>query len=139
MITNRDLAVLAESMGVRLVRHNGGPKGFYHHPSRTISTRRGLSVAQYKSTLAHELGHAVNGDTPTTGHYHARQERRADEYAARLLLDGADVHTIITANGGHLAPAAYELEVTTHLLKVWLKQKRNDHDRIHPSAQRTSI
>ena len=57
-----DLHRHAQQLGVRLVRHTGGAKGYYHHKTRTISTRRGMSIAQYRSTLAHELGHAVYND-----------------------------------------------------------------------------
>ena len=60
-----DLHRLAEQLGVQLVRHSGGQKGWYNPRTRTISTRRGMSIIQYKSTLAHELGHAYYGDTPT--------------------------------------------------------------------------
>ena len=115
-----DLHRLAESMGVTLRRHNGGKKGWYDHATRTISTRRGMSIQQYRSVLAHELGHAAHGDTPTgNGHYDQRQERRADEYAARLLISPAEFEAAATWHRGHLPAIADELEVTKHLLKTW--------------------
>ena len=115
-----DLHRLAESMGVTLRRHNGGKKGWYDHATRTISTRRGMSIQQYRSVLAHELGHAVHGDTPTgNGHFDQRQERRADEYAAQLLITPADFETAAIWHHGHLPAIADELEVTKHLLKTW--------------------
>ena len=74
-----ELHLLAESIGVQLQRHTGGHPGWYDHHRRIISTRRGQSIGQYKSVLAHELGHAAHGDTPTgNGHFDQRQERRAD-------------------------------------------------------------
>lgn len=126
-ITNPDLARLAERLGVRLVRHNGGPKGYYRHSTRTISTRRGLSIAEYRSTLAHELGHAAHGDEPTgNGHYGQRQERRADRYAARLLIDPDDLDTWCRFYGPcNLPMIAHELEVTTHLLAVYMTLKKD--------------
>lgn len=115
-----DLHRLAESMGVTLRRHNGGKKGWYDHATRTISTRRGMSIQQYRSVLAHELGHAVHGDTPTgNGHFDQRQERRADEYAARLLISPIEFEAAATWHHGHLPAIADELEVTKHLLKTW--------------------
>lgn len=115
-----DLHRLAESMGVTLRRHNGGKKGWYDHATRTISTRRGMSIQQYRSVLAHELGHAAHGDTPTgNGHYDQRQERRADEYAARLLISPIEFEAAATWHHGHLPAIADELEVTKHLLKTW--------------------
>lgn len=115
-----DLHRLAESMGVTLRRHNGGKKGWYDHATRTISTRRGMSIQQYRSVLAHELGHAHYGDTPTgNGHFDQRQERRADEYAARLLISPVEFEAAATWHQGHLPAIADELEVTKHLLKTW--------------------
>ena len=125
MITNPDLHRLADTLGVRLVRHNGGPKGFYNHYARVISTRRGLSIAAYRSTLAHELGHAYYKDEPTENtHYDRKQERRADQFAAQLLLDEESVKAAMIWHNEHISPAAYELEVTQHLLKVWLHNAR---------------
>lgn len=115
-----ELHLLAEHMGVRLRRHTGGPPGWYDHNRRIISTRRGQSIGQYKSVLAHELGHAAHGDTPTgNGHYDQRQERRADEYAARLLISPVEFEAAATWHHGHLPAIADELEVTQHLLKTW--------------------
>ncbi|WP_408931096.1 ImmA/IrrE family metallo-endopeptidase [Corynebacterium sp. YSMAA1_1_D6] len=79
-----------------------------------------MSIQQYRSVLAHELGHAHYGDTPTgNGHYDQRQERRADEYAARLLINPHDFEAAATWHHGHLPAIADELEVTKHLLRVW--------------------
>lgn len=114
------LHLLAESMGVQLKRHTGGCPGWYDHHRRIISTRRGQSISQYKSVLAHELGHAAHGDTPTgNGHFDQRQERRADEYAARLLINPTDFETAAIWHHGHLPAIADELEVTQHILKTW--------------------
>lgn len=116
-----DLHRLAESMGVTLRRHNGGKKGWYDHATRTISTRRGMSIAQYRSTLAHELGHAVHGDTPTgNGHYDQRQENRAWAYAANLLISPVDFAAAALWHNDHIPAIADELEVTQHLLRTWI-------------------
>ena len=121
VITNPDLHRLAESMGVHLTHHDGGPKGLYLDQVRTITTRRGLSIAEYRSSLAHELAHAHYRDVPCRDPVrHARQERRADIWAAHLLLDGTDVEATLRWHHHHRAPAAYELEVTVHLLDTYL-------------------
>ena len=126
MITNPDLARLAESMGVRLQRHDGGPKGLYIDKLRTITTRRGLTIAEYRSTLAHELAHAHYRDVPCRDPVrHARQERRADKWAARLLLDGVDVRSTLAWHNHHRAPAAHDLEVTIHLLDTYIDMARD--------------
>ncbi|PXY04647.1 ImmA/IrrE family metallo-endopeptidase [Corynebacterium striatum] len=115
-----ELHRLAESMGVQLQRHTGGSPGWYDHHRRIISTRRGQSISQYKSVLAHELGHAAHRDTPTgNGHFDQRQERRADEYAANLLINPHDFEAAAIWHHGHLPAIADELEVTQHLLRTW--------------------
>lgn len=122
-----ELHLLAESMGVQLRRHTGGTLGWYDHNRRVISTRRGMSIQQYRSVLAHELGHAHYGDTPTgNGHFDQRQERRADEYAAQLLITPADFETAAIWHHDHLPAIADELEVTQHLLAVWLESSERN-------------
>lgn len=121
-----ELHLLAESMGVQLQRHTGGHPGWYDHHRRIISTRRGQSISQYKSVLAHELGHAAHRDTPTgNGHFDQRQERRADEYAARLLINPTDFESAAIWHHGHLPAIADELEVTQHILKTWQSMAAN--------------
>ena len=118
--TNLDLSRLADALKITLTKHDGGKKGYWHPSSRTITTRRGLSIAEYKSTLAHEIAHAFHGDTPTGDIYSARQEARADKWAAHLLINPCEAVKIVVAYQ-HPKSAAYELEVTEHLLNVWLR------------------
>ena len=56
-----ELADLAEEHGIRVVWHRGGPKGAWLPPG-TVSVREGMSGAQTRCTLAHELAHALAGD-----------------------------------------------------------------------------
>lgn len=122
MISAIDLHRLAESLQVRIVRHDSGEPGWYDHKRRIISTRRGQSIAQYRSVLAHELGHAAHGDAPTgNGHFDQRQEHRADAYAARLLISPVEFEAAAIWHQDHLPTIADELEVTQHLLQVWLR------------------
>lgn len=121
MISAVDLHRLAESLQVRIVRHDSGEPGWYDHKRRIISTRRGQSIAQYRSVLAHELGHAAHGDLPTgNGYFDQRQEQRADEYAAQLLINPHDFKAAAIWHQDHLPAIADELEVTQHLLKIWM-------------------
>lgn len=120
-----DLHAYADKIGVRLVKHNNGLKGFYDNSTRTISTRRGLSIRAYRSTLAHELAHATYRDEPTgNGHFDQRQEARADQWAANVLIDPDQFHDAYIWHGGHLPAVADDLEVTVHLLDVWLIHER---------------
>ena len=118
-----DLHRLAEALNVTLTHHEGGAKGYYCHTTRTITTRRGLSAAQYKCTLAHELGHAFHHDTPTgNGHYDQRQENRAWQFAANLLIDMQELENACAWHQGNLAAVADELEITQYLLNFWLRR-----------------
>lgn len=117
-----DLTALADRLGITIIeaRLEHGQKGCYQHHARRIILRPGLSRHQHDSTLAHELGHAHHEDEPT-GHDHwdAVQERRADEFAARLLIRTAAVEAAARLHGPHPAVIARELGVTRHLLCVW--------------------
>lgn len=95
-----------------------------------------MSIIQYKSTLAHELGHAFYGDV-TTGHgwFDTRTENRADQYAARLLITPEDFHDAYTWHNGHLPAIADDLEVTHHLLATWLTSERTRPPWAYDSAQ----
>lgn len=93
---------------------------------RLIVLRPGMRRAQSRTALAHELGHAAHRDT-ATGHpaWDARQERRADHYAARLLICPSAVARAEQLHGPHLGMIARELDITPELLAVW----RDHHQR----------
>ncbi|WP_257202982.1 ImmA/IrrE family metallo-endopeptidase [Corynebacterium cystitidis] len=132
IVTCPELHAYAETIGVHLTKHTGGVKGYYLDSSRTISTRRGLSIQAYKSTLAHELGHATHRDRPTgNGHFDQRQEVRADQFAANLLIDSHSFWDAVRWHQGHLPAVADELEVTRHILRVYLAQNSTPLERIH--------
>lgn len=117
-----DLSALAATLGVTIVegRPVGGHKGEYIHARRLIVLRAGLSRIQGRSTLAHELGHATYGDTPTGDHrYDAMQEARADRYAATLLIREHAVRAAERLHGPSWGVIAREIGVTDHLLAVW--------------------
>ena len=126
MITCPDLARMAEQMGVTLRRHTGGKKGWYSNRYRMISTRRGLTIAEYRSTLAHEIGHAIRGDIPTGTIFDQRAERAADHFAANLLITEEAYIESEQRHDGRLDPMAHDLGVTVYLLKTW----RRLHERI---------
>lgn len=125
--TSPDLHALAEALGVRIVRHDGGIPAWYHHDSRTISTRRGQSIELYRSSLAHELGHAFYGHLPSDDlKVIERQERQADRFAASLLLDEESVRIASLVCDDQLAGMADELEVTEELLAFWWQMHHPD-------------
>ncbi|MGQ7788155.1 ImmA/IrrE family metallo-endopeptidase [Nesterenkonia sp. K-15-9-6] len=78
-----DLLAHADAMRVT-VRHidDLDTWGLYCAQTHTIHLRSGMGTVQWRTTLAHELGHAHWGHTMTC----PKTERQADEYAARLLI-----------------------------------------------------
>lgn len=124
-----DLARIALALGVKIVE--GQPirgKGHYEHHRQRIVMRPGLSEVQYRCTLSHELGHAYWRDEPTgDARYDARQERAADQFAARLLIHERDVRIAETIHGPRWGAIAHELGVTEQLLTVW----RGLHQRVN--------
>lgn len=127
MRTTRDhqLTALAAELGVTITEHTGGPKGLYHHESRTISIRDDLGHVRHRCTLAHELGHAIRGDTLTGVEWaDARAERAADQIAAQLLISPTEYAAAEAIYGPHPAAIAQELAVTRHLLDVWREYTR---------------
>lgn len=119
-MTTDEIITLAESLGVSVVEHDEGPKGFYWHAGRRISLRRGLAGPSLRCTLAHELGHAVAGDEASGVDWaDARRERAADQFAAELLITReayAEAEEIV---GPHPGALARELGVTIHMVDVW--------------------
>lgn len=122
MISLHELHDLAHRLGVELRHHTGLPKGWYSPSERAISTMRDMPIWDYKSTLAHELGHAVYNDGHTGhGHVDRRQEHRADQFAAQLLIDPVELAELAKWHGDDLDSLAADLEVTPHILHTYLK------------------
>lgn len=111
---DRHLIDLADTIGVTLeyVAMPTDRDGEYDHEARRIRLRRGMSARHHRSVLAHELGHAAFGDTPTRfGPVHAKQERRAEEWAALRLIDLDDYRHLEAIHNGHAGAIAVDLDV----------------------------
>lgn len=117
-LTDR-LHALADKLGVQVAWHPGGPKGLWVPAIRTITLRDNMGWRKLRSTFAHELGHAIHDDRPTHDPWiHARQERRADEWAAQFLITPEDYAAAEQLHGPHDGALALELGVTTHIIRV---------------------
>lgn len=80
-------AQLAALPDIRLYWRHQRPCGAYHHHDRAIFLRHGLTEAQSRSTLAHELVHAERGDVELSeAALNARQELVVEREAARRLI-----------------------------------------------------
>lgn len=99
-----------------LVNRNGE----YRHDLKRIRIREGLTLRQERCALAHELAHAVFGDVPSRfGPANAKQERRADEWAALRLITPDGYRAAEERWSGHVGAMAYDLGVTSRLVKVY--------------------
>lgn len=88
--------------------------GEYRDDLKRIRLREGMSHRLTRWVLAHELGHAAFGDVPSMfGPENARQERRADEWAALRLVDPEAYREAERLRGGHVPSIAHDLDVVT--------------------------
>src|SRR5262245_55752299 len=104
----------AQAMGLRVEegRLARGLVGEYRHHRRLIVLARGQTERQRRSTLTHELMHAVAGDVPTMlGFLHDKQERRARQATAELLVLPEEYAAAEAMHGPHLDMIARELIV----------------------------
>ncbi|MDN6705323.1 ImmA/IrrE family metallo-endopeptidase [Corynebacterium glyciniphilum] len=114
-----DPETYAKNHGIEVGDHHGGEKG-RRHPDGSITLRSNLGPLARRCTLAHELGHQEHGHEPTPDPVmHARQERQADEYAARMLIDPDSYREAESLHGPHAGAIAWHLGVTRHLVEVW--------------------
>ena len=115
--------------GVHVAAHTIAPaRAAWLPEERIILLERGLSIAQGRCTLAHEIAHMDLGHYPTgVGHFDRRQERDADALAGRRLLP---VHLLADALqvGCDVVAAAEELCVTVDVI-------RERMERLHPAER----
>lgn len=117
--TDHNLEQLAAQLGAVIVTHDGGEKGRYYG-NVIISLRRGLGPKNYRCTLAHELAHhALGHDPAATGWVHDRQERQANEWAAKRLIAPTEYQQAEQLYGPQPQLLAHELGVTVKVLKTW--------------------
>jgi Zn-dependent peptidase ImmA (M78 family) len=106
-----------------------GRLGQYVHRTRTITLDPRMPRRQQRSVLCHELRHATAGDVRTLcDRVNLRQEQRADQDAARLLIHLDDLARALAVHDEHLSAAAVELRVSDAMLRVRLQH-------LHPSER----
>jgi Zn-dependent peptidase ImmA (M78 family) len=95
-------------------------RGGYEHECSRILLSKELSLREARSTLTHEIQHALAGDTPTLfGFISAKQERLADQRTAIRLVDLDEYLRAEDQFGGHTASIANYLNVTAKVVKDW--------------------
>ncbi|WP_417372965.1 ImmA/IrrE family metallo-endopeptidase [Glutamicibacter protophormiae] len=112
-----NLNEIAQEFGVhvRSAPTPGNLWGIYDKRHKLITIKPGLGRAQYRSTLAHELGHAHYGHS---GH-HRKTERLADKWAAKKLLTVESVLDAARYSNDTGALAAH-LEVMPWVLETFV-------------------
>lgn len=117
------LTDMLTTLGVTLeytTQLRGDRDGEYIHQMRTVRLRTGMSERLHRSVLAHETAHAVFGDEPTLfGPANAKQERRADEWAALRLITHDDYKRAETIHHGHAGAIAHELGVVRSIVTAY--------------------
>lgn len=107
---------------VTLAWHEGGDAGWFDHDTLTMSIRRGMTQAERRSTVRHELEHYNRGRVWAA--WREREERACELAAARDLID-------LTKLGEALAWASTPAEVADELwVDVALLEMRMRH--LHP-------
>lgn len=69
---------------VTLAWHDGGPRGTFDHRTLTLSVRRGMTQAQRRSTVRHELEHFRRGRVWVE--WREQEELACEKAAARDLI-----------------------------------------------------
>lgn len=113
---------LAHQAGIRIeyanLRH--GRDGESYTARKLIRLRPGMHARLHRCVLAHELAHHAFADVPSHfGPVHAKQERRADEWAALRLISPADYRHVEEMHAGHVGAMAVELGVMRSIVEAF--------------------
>ncbi|WP_181158124.1 ImmA/IrrE family metallo-endopeptidase [Microbacterium sp. MYb64] len=88
--------------------------------ARHMRVQWDLRPRTHRCTIVHELAHVVFGDVPSMfGPVNAKQERRADEWAAKFLIDLDDFRRAEEVCLGRTESMAVALFVTTDLVEAF--------------------
>lgn len=127
---------LLDEHGLQLIEQPGPSRGGYRPATATIRVDPGMSARTTRSIVAHELGHAVLGHEPTGDPtIRARQELRADEWAARLLITPEAYAEAEALRGAHPASMAFELGVAIDLVFAYQRLLRRLGDTTYVDAR----
>lgn len=121
-MTLDELVAHAEEQGLRVVWRDLGRRSGELTRGGLVVVNPKKSTLTQRVTIAHEVGHHWHGHDWTRAHDVERDERQADLYAARLLIDAHAVERAAAVVGCHPGAIARELGVTAHLVTLWLER-----------------
>lgn len=79
-----------------------------------------MTHREARSTLAHEVQHALAGDTGSWfGPVRRKQELLAERRAALVLIDADEYAAAERLREGHLASIAFDLDVIPEVVRTW--------------------
>lgn len=125
MMKDTKLAFLYETidaLGYRVEFGNvaGDRDGETIHEKKLVRIQWDLTVRPYRSTVGHECAHVVFRDHPSRfGPVNAKQERRADEWAARQLITLDEYRAAEARHDGHIEAMAIDLLVTVDIVQAF--------------------
>lgn len=113
----------ADALGIR-VRYTDLSRldrdGDYNRQTNTIRLQEGMSYRLHRCVFAHEVAHAVFGDVPSKfGPVNAKQERRADEWAALRLIDRDEYRHVEELHDGNVILIAQDLDVIDEIVTAY--------------------
>lgn len=138
MTPDEHLQDALDALGVHIVTTplTHGRDGEYVHGRKLIRLRPGMSARLRRSVLAHECAHAVFGDVPTRfGPVHAKQERRADEWAALRLIHLDDYRHAEHIHGPHPGAIAHDLGVVRSIVEAYQRILTRIGDTVYVDAK----
>lgn len=117
----QDLFDYADALNVSIEwAELNGRDGEYRHDLKRIRLQIGMTDRLTRFVLAHELAHAVFGDVPSMfGPENARQERRADEWAALRLINLEAYREAEVLREGHVPAIAHDLGVVVRCVAAF--------------------
>lgn len=117
---------LRELVDVTLGWHDGGYAGWCRHSTQEVSLRRGMTQAERRSTICHEVVHLERGPAPKG--YGRQDELAVSKEAARRLIPN------VRALGEALAWACCPEEAADELwVDVGTLRTRLNH--LHPAER----
>lgn len=126
----------AEKLDTRIFTADlgGNLLGYYSHKSRLIIIQKSLPSYQFRSILAHEIGHAYFGHTDTSH----RSEYQADFWAAKKLITLNDYVWAEQIYEGDSAKIAEDLSVTANLINIYKQILERQHNEYTNAATGTN-
>ena len=94
----------------------GTLRGYYRLDQNLVVIHSQLSYAQRRSTLAHELIHAIRHDD---GHQPPSVEQRVNQEAAKILISPSEYELAERLYGASVNEIARELDVTPTIISAY--------------------